>query len=370
MAEMSGYWTSDGHELTVNELFESRRRNRAWRSDKRFRHCEKSFLWLMNALGLKTSFGLDNMLRQIEVEGSAMFYFPPRVIERPGGGVRIIISPKPEFRLVQRRIHLLLKRTFKRPPHAFGFRGGSCMDLVWRHKNSQSTLKFDIKDAFFKVGYTRVRSSLSSHRRYQLNPSFKWLSGYSRGFSGSIAHWIARLCTYAPISKEIAKFLPRGAYSFLPQGAPTSPICFDLACAKLDKKLARIAERIGGVMSRYADNYYFSMPTSEISPKLEAMIICSTRKRYGFPIHKVRTADEGELCRILGYNLTNGQIRNTREFLRKLRGALYVLQTKLDRDLDWEDAYRRVRGFMGFAADLPGNLQKIYEYCESKIASL
>jgi hypothetical protein len=308
------------------------------------------------------------MLHQIDVDGSAEFYHPPRIIQKPEGGTRIIISPKPELQLVQERIHRLLKETFPRPPHAFGYRGGSCLDLVWRHKDSKSILKFDVKDAFFAVGYSRVRRAMRGYRRYTLKP-LKLLPSFSPGFSSTVTHWIARLCTYSPVPDSVAKRVPL-ACSFLPQGAPTSPICFDLACWWLDKKLARIAKRVGGIMSRYADNYYFSMPTPEISPELEAMIVCTTGSRQGFPIHKLRIANEGELCRILGYNLLDGQIRNTREFLRKLRGALHVLQTKLDRGLDWEDDYRRVRGFMGFAVDLPINLKQTYEYCESKIASL
>ena len=363
MEEDSTEYFDPYREPTFEELFKRGQYSRIHKSNDRFEHCRKSFLWLKNALGLGASFGLENMLRQIEAEGSAMFYCPPRFIKKPEGGTRIIISPNQDLQLVQKRIHLLLRKTFERPLHTFGFRGGSCMDVALRHRDSLSTFKFDVKDAFFKVGYYRVRNAI---RGFKSNDEILALPG----FSSAVAHWTARLCTYTPVSEEIIRHLSYKVYSFLPQGAPTSPICFDLACAGLDKKLLRIAERVGGIVSRYADNYYFSMPTSRISPELEAMIICSTHRRYGFPIHKVRKVDEGELCRILGYNLEDGKIRNTREFLRKLRGALYVLKTKLERGLEWEDAYQRVRGFMGFASNLPANLLQTYEYCESKIAVL
>lgn len=365
MAEMSERWLANGRQLTVEELNESLRRSRIERSERRLTHCKKSLFWFENSLGLRPSFGLIDMLRQIEANGSAEFYHPPRVVLKPEGGERVIISPKPQLQLLQRRLHLLMKRTFSRPPNVFGYRGGSCLDLVWRHKDLRSTLKFDVKDAFFRVGYARTRVAV---RGFRAMPKYG-LRG-APGFSGAVSHWVARLCTYTPVIDGLAQHLPVGAYSFLPQGAPTSPICFDLACARLDRKLAKIAKRVGGLMSRYADNYYFSMPTPEFSTKLQAMIVCSVQKRYGFPIHKLRVVDEGELCRILGYNLEWGRVRNTRGFLRKLRGALYVLQTRLDRGLDWEDAYRRIKGFMGFAVDLPDKLQQAYEYCESKIASL
>jgi len=364
---MSGHWLSDGRELTVKELNDLRKRKRIDRASRRFINCRKSFLWLQNQLGLEANFGLAEILSLMDAEGSAFFYYPPRVIPKPEGGTRIIIVPRPELMLIQKRVHRLLKRTFSRPTHAFGHRGGSCLELVKRHQSWKSILKFDVKDAFFRVGYARVRSAIRGYRRYSIKQC-KWVPGFSPGFSVSVAHWIARLCTYTPVPDVAWKRVHFKAQSFLPQGAPTSPICFDLACAPLDRKLQKIAARVGGIMSRYADNYYFSMPTSEISHKLEAMIVCSTQKRYGFPIHKLRNVGDGELCRILGYNLVDGEIRNTREFLRKLRGALYVLQTKFDRGLDWKDAHRRVNGLMQWAVNLPDKLQDAYADCVKKVS--
>lgn len=371
MAEMSGRWLSNGRELTVDEFTEWKRQSKIARTEQRFVRCKKSLLALERALGLKTNSGLAGILRQIDLAGSADFYHPPRFIQKPEGGTRIIISPKPELQLVQKRIHRLLMETFSRPPHAFGYRGGSCIELAQRHKDSQSTLKFDVKDAFFRIGYARLRRAIRGYKCYEFTGErFKWLPGFTPGFSRPVAHWIARLCTYSPVPETISQRLPLFGRSFLPQGAPTSPICFDLGCSWLDRKLAKIAKRVGGIMSRYADNYYFSMPDSEISPKLEAMIVCTARRRSGFPIHKLRVVHGGELCKILGYNLESGKIRNTRRFHRRLRGALHVLQTRLDRRLAWEDAYRRVKGFIGFAVALPNKLQQTYDYCERKIASL
>ncbi|MDP2642005.1 MAG: reverse transcriptase domain-containing protein [bacterium] len=358
MAEMSGRFLADGRELTVDELFEFRQRGRRNRVERRFTYAGKSFLWLGHALGLPTSFDLAGMVRQIDLEGSATFYHDPQLIEKSDGGTRVIISPMPELKFVQGRINRLLKRNFKRPENVFGYRGGTCYEVAERHLNWPSTLKFDIKDAFFKVSWTDVRTAIRGSR---YRPG--------SGFSGSIAYWISRLCTYHPVPSDL-EVLAGYAHSFLPQGAPTSPVCFDIACAPLDAKLTRIAERVGGIVNRYADNYYFSMPTSRISPKLERMIVCDARKHGGFHVHKVRRVDQGELCRILGYNLHNGRITNTRDFNRNLRGALYVLRTKLDRGLEWQEAYARVRGYMGVAVNLSDQLRQTYEYCESRIASL
>ncbi len=359
MSEMSGRFLSSGRELTVDELAEYRHNDRVKKSRQRIDNQKKSFFWLGHRLGLPTWLNLSEMLQRIDVEGSAYLYHQPQVIPKPEGGVRIIISPQADLKLVQTRINQLLLKTFPRQPETFGYMGGSCLELAQRHLGATSTLKFDIKDAFFQVPWTSVRKSIRGFR------------GVTPGFSCSISHWIAKLCTYSPVPKDIKKQvgLWRGASSFLPQGAPTSPICFHLACGPLDKEMTKLAKRVGGVWSRYADNYYFSMPTRQFSKKLEEIIVCEARIK-GFKIHKVRRVNEGELCRILGYNILDGRITNSRDFNRNLRGALYVLRTKLDRGLEYRDAYSRAKGFMGMSVNLPENLRLEYEYCLSRIKSI
>ncbi len=356
MAEMSGRFLASGRELTVEEYEELLISGKKRRVEGRIEQQKMSFFWLGHALGLPTSFNLSGMLRQIGMEGSAFLYNEPQVIEKSEGGTRIIISPKAELMFVQKRINRLLLHTFKSRANTFGYMGGTCYDVASRHANYVSTLKFDVKDAFFQISFDELKTALTGFRPHR------------PGFSRSIAHWITQLCVYSPPPDIVLKRF-RWMRSFLPQGAPTSPICFHLACEPLDGKLIRVAERVGGIVSRYADNYYFSMRTSRFSEKLERMIVCDAQKR-GFPIHKVRTVKQGELCRILGYNLNDGRITNTRDFNRNLRGALHVLRTKLDRGLEWQDAYARVRGFMGVSVNLPDGLRQTYEYCESRIAGL
>lgn len=84
----------------------------------------------------------------------------------------------------------------------------------------------------------------------------------------------------------------------------------------------------------------------------------------------MRRVNQGELCRILGYNLNDGRITNTRDFQRSLRGALYVLRTRLERGLEWEEAHARVRGFMGVAVNVSADLRETYESCINRIEEL
>ncbi len=356
--EMSGYFLSDGQELTIEEVREARERKKIEQADHWLTRGESSLEWLHSTLGLPKDFDLKGMIRKVEIEGSAIFYNEPRIIQKSGGGCRIIISPKPELMLLQKRINRLLKKTFKRPSNIFGYRGGSCLEVAERHAAWPSTLKFDVKDAFFQISWAELQRELKKSSRWKKKQV---------GFSGIVARWLAKLCTYSPPHKLVLKKFD--VQSFLPQGAPTSAICFDLACRSLDEKLGRIAERVSGIVSRFADNYYFSMKTSRISRKLEHMIICDAQhKRYGdFRVHKIRQASQGQLCRMLGYNIMDSKITNTRDFNRTLRGALHVLKTKLERGLPYEKDYARVRGYMGFSINISPRLQQTYKYCQKMI---
>lgn len=361
MRKWSGRYFVSGRQLSEREYRYILRSAREEEVAKRIREYWMSFRWLARALRLPQDFDLSGMVKRADFHGSASFYQAIHLTKKANGSPRIIIPPKPALKKVQKRIHRLLMRTFPRPEHSFGYRGGTCLEVAQRHVDWPSTLKFDVRDAFFQVSWTKVRSAIKRPRYNELDQP------QPPGFSGPVAHWIAKLCTYSPPPQEVYDLIPHSGYwrasSFLPQGAPTSSVLFDLACAKLDAKLLRLAERVGGRMSRYADNYYFSMPTPEISEKLERIIVCEAEK-HGFPVHKVRRVSQGELCKILGYNLVNGRITNTRDFNRNLRGALHVLETRLERGLEWEEAYRRVQGFMSFAVNTPQNLLETWAHCQ------
>ncbi len=353
--EMSPYFLASGKQLTWDEYRAHKFEKRVQQEERRLAKCQKSLFWLGYALKLPRSFDLKGMILKTCVEGASSFYHAPQVIAKEDGSPRIIISPKPDLMRVQRGINRLLLRTFTRHPNTFGYMGGSCREVAERHVNWESTLKFDVRDAFFKITAPKLRAAILRHH-----------VGNTRvGFSAPVAYWISRLCTYWPAPEYIKREFGCDT-SFLPQGAPTSPACFHLACRGVDRKLDRIAARVGGIVSRYADNYYFSVHKPRFPHGLEKILICETEHR-GFPIHKIRRVNEGELCKILGYNLQGGRITNTRGYRRKLRGALHVLKTKLERGLEYDEAYARVRGLMGFTVNLPQELQAAYDHCESLV---
>lgn len=152
-------------------------------------------------------------------------------VPKRGGGRRLLHSPNPELKQVQRR---LLRRVFSRlkvHPAAKGFRRGeSTVTHARLHVGQAVIVRMDIRSFFPSTRAPRLA---------------KWFSkiGWNRR-----ATWLLlRLTTHW-----------RGQSAGLPQGAPTSPILSNLVNYRMDARLAGLAERSGALYSRYADDLIFS----------------------------------------------------------------------------------------------------------------
>jgi hypothetical protein len=331
------------------DLWEIDTRLDPFHGNNRRRAYSQGLMWLGHALWLPTSFDLSGLITRIKEEGSDWCYRPPIWAT---DGSRVILEPIPELKRIQRRVNRLLERQFRTPKDVFGFSGGSCLDVAQRHRQGGSTMCFDLRHAFFTVSRDMVYKALQSEKKQY-------------GFSKTVAEMISLLCTYSPATLDLkAKFWCGN--TFLPQGAPSSPRLFDISLHRLDRKLRRLATRVNGRVSRFADNYYFSVPADEFSPRLQKAIICEVHIK-GFYAHKVRVANRGEMCRILGYNVADTAITTTRDFRRKLRGQLYMLESLIDRCDAYEDALCRVNGMMAWAQNLPQPLLDAHARCLHKI---
>src|SRR6185503_11868182 len=97
--------------------------------------------------------------------------------------------------------------------------------------------KLDLRDFFPTVHFRRVAGVFRS-----------------LGYGAEVASTLAALTTYRPR-------LPGGKVvwpGMLPQGAPTSPALANLACRRLDRRLAQLAAKVGAAYTRYADDLTFS----------------------------------------------------------------------------------------------------------------
>jgi hypothetical protein len=191
---------------------------------------------LVALLELDGEDALARLMRPGTDVGSAYVEFE---VPKATGGTRRLAAPRGPLRRVQR---MILDRILARVPvhdacHGF-VPGRSTVTNARPHQRAALVLKTDLRDFFPSVHYRRVWG-LFAQLGYNQHP---------------VAALLAGLTCYRPRLPDGRVVWP----GVLPQGAPTSPALANLACRRLDVRLARLASRMGGVYTRYADDLTFS----------------------------------------------------------------------------------------------------------------
>jgi hypothetical protein len=166
-----------------------------------------------------------------------------RIRTKPSGDERLIESPKPRLKAIQRQILTgILDRI---PPHpaVHGFiRHRSIRSFVAPHTGQRIVLRIDLRDFFPTFAAARIQTFFRT-----------------AGYPESVADLLGGLCTNAARLPDLP-FDARRFYArpHLPQGAPTSPSLANLCFRRVDCRLRGLAESAGAVYTRYADDLAFS----------------------------------------------------------------------------------------------------------------
>jgi hypothetical protein len=175
-----------------------------------------------------------------------------RWVPKRSGGLRLIEIPKARLRRIQQKIlRQILDLT---PPHvaAHGFRRGrSSVTHAALHADRHTVIRMDLKDFFPSIQYARIAALFEK-----------------LGYPEKVAGLLARLCVNrtpdgALHERQVAEALTwseRQALKspHLPQGSPCSPALANLCAYRLDIRLEALAQSLGAVYSRYADDLVFS----------------------------------------------------------------------------------------------------------------
>ncbi len=177
-----------------------------------------------------------------------------RVLSKQSGSARMIESPKPRLKALQRQI--LSQILEKIPPHpaAHGFlKGRSIKTYVAPHIGQRVLLKMDLQDFFPSISGARVQAL------------FRTI-----GYPEAVADLLGGICTNAVPrnawqqqasqldSNHLREAATLYAAPHLPQGAPTSPALANICCYRDDCRLSGLAESVGAAYTRYADDLAFS----------------------------------------------------------------------------------------------------------------
>jgi hypothetical protein len=175
-----------------------------------------------------------------------LHHYRYRIVKKRAGRVRVIESPKPRLKALQRRILSEIVESVPAHPAAHGFvRGRSAVTFATPHIGQRVALRLDLRDFFPSISGVRVQALFRVF-----------------GYPEAVADLLGGICTNRTPFDELHEcaFETRQLYGHphLPQGAPTSPALANRIAYRLDCRLSGLAEAAGARYTRYADDLAFS----------------------------------------------------------------------------------------------------------------
>ena len=228
-------------------------------------------------------------------------------IPKKTGGVRTIHAPNIELKPLQQAIDDWIRIQHKVSRGAHGYvRNRSIVTNARSHVGKAHVLNIDLKDFFPTIG-ERFVSKLFRQHPFNL----------PRRMSDYVAH----LCCYQ---------------GKLPQGAPTSPVISNMACKKLDERLADIAKESGLVYTRYADDITLSCGEDEFPTAIafekggqwqlgRQLLDAITSSGFEINMRKVRMQPNNRRQVVTGI-VVNRRLNLPREYFADVRAMLHSRQ--------------------------------------------
>lgn len=212
-------------------------------------------------------------------------------IPKRSGGTRLIATPHPVLKTLQRYIKELLHSHGSLHENCHGFRRGrSIKTNALPHVGQEMVINIDIKDFFPSVTEKLVRQMFEALEFENIN----FLTALTTRLNG------------------------------LPQGAPTSPIIANIVCFDLDNKLSDLIGAETGVYTRYADDITIS-GKSGIQRILPAVREILHEHGFGLNTSKTRIQRRGERQEVTGLTV-NEKVSIPRHIRKKLRAANHYLE--------------------------------------------
>jgi hypothetical protein len=212
--------------------------------------------------------------REAHVSAGRLRHYTYQWRAKRSGRSRLLEKPKQRLKAIQRRIlHEILDRV---PPHdaVHGYRRGrSIATAVTPHAGRRIVLHFDLRDFFPSVRCSRIHALFAA-----------------LGYPAAVARLLTGICTNV-VPEEVWRAAPEPAKSLLrsphlPQGAPTSPALANLCANRLDRRLSALAQAVGAIYTRYADDLTFSGDAGlERAARRFQVQVCVIALEEGFEVH-------------------------------------------------------------------------------------
>ncbi|MEM7714371.1 MAG: reverse transcriptase family protein [Cyanobacteria bacterium P01_A01_bin.68] len=254
------------------------------------------------------------------------------------GGERFISAPMPNLKQAQHWILTNILNQINVHEAAHGFcRQRSIITNAIPHVEKDVVINFDLKDFFPSISYKRVKGLF-----------------HSFGYSETAATIFALLSTSADIEKlqlDARTYYVAVGDRYLPQGSPASPAISNLLCRRLDKRLTGMAEKLGFIYTRYADDLTFSASGESLRH------ICNILRRTesivtheGLRINqdKTRVLRNTRQQEVTGI-VVNEKLSVCRKTLRKFRATLFQIEKEGLAGKKWGNSTNLIAAITGYA---------------------
>lgn len=271
-------------------------------------------------------------------EVSQVHHYRHFTLSKKSGGLRQISAPMPRLKRCQ--YWILDKLLAHQPAHpaAHGFiRQHSILSNARPHINQAVVINLDLKDFFPSTGWRAVRRVFCD-----------------LGYSTQVSTILALLSTEVPVQKlklDGIEYYAATGERHLPQGAPSSPMISNLLCQNLDKRLQAMAQKLGFVYTRYADDLSFSCATE--AQGAVGKLLWRVRKIItdsGYTLHpdKLRIMRQHQKQEVTGI-VVNQKANLDSKLLHKFRATLHQIERKGLAGAHWQDAPDVLAAMEGYA---------------------
>jgi RNA-directed DNA polymerase len=213
-----------------------------------------------------------------------------RLLAKATGSVRLIETPKPRLKDLQRRILSAILDHVPSHPAVHGFvKGRSIQTFAAPHVGRRVVLRMDLENFFPTFPGARVQSFFRTLGYPE--PVADLLGGITTNCVPRIA-WseMIKQPGFALDPQELWHIRAMYARPHLPQGAPTSPSLANLCSYRLDCRLSGLAQSAGAAYTRYADDLAFSGGEKfEHSVARFATQVAVILQEEGFSVHHRKT---------------------------------------------------------------------------------
>lgn len=224
------------------------------------------------------------------------------LIEKRSGGTRELFVPSNKLKEVQRKIvdQILLPSFNKLPRCVMGGRSGiSNKDNAFAHINSEAMAKFDFCNFFTSIDSKKVF----------------YVFRNDLGFTTKAAKLLTELTTISS----------RDGITFLPQGAPTSPILATLAIKKLIMSLHNLCLEHNLIFTIWIDDITISGTEADLRKTYKSAVALIRNSRI--PLNMQKTTGiikPGSAYRFVvsGINIDKGGLSIPKDLRKKIKSDL------------------------------------------------